>query len=41
MPSNIPLGFLVLEIIRRTPVWVWAILAALIGARPQVIAAWA
>ena len=30
MPSNISLGFLVLEIIRRTPVWVWAILAALI-----------
>ena len=29
MPSNIPLGFLVLEIIRRTPPWVWAILAAL------------
>src|SRR5438105_13321947 len=30
MPSNIPLGFLVLEIIRRTPLWVWAILAALV-----------
>ena len=30
MPSNIPLSFLVIEIIRRTPVWVWAILAALI-----------
>jgi hypothetical protein len=30
MPSNIPLGFLVVEIIRRTPVSVWAILAALV-----------
>jgi hypothetical protein len=30
MPSNIQLGFLVIEIIRRTPPWVWAILATLI-----------
>jgi hypothetical protein len=30
MTGNIPLGLLVLEILRRTPSWVWAILAALI-----------
>jgi hypothetical protein len=30
MPGNMPLSFVVLEIVKRTPTWVWAILFALI-----------
>jgi len=30
MPGNLPLSFVILEIIKRTPTWVWAILLALI-----------
>ena len=30
MPGNLPLSFIILEIIKRTPMWVWAILATLV-----------
>jgi hypothetical protein len=30
MPGNLPLSFVILEIVKRTPTWVWAILLALV-----------
>jgi hypothetical protein len=30
MPGEMPLSFIVLEIVKRTPTWVWALLATLI-----------
>jgi hypothetical protein len=30
MPGNMPFSFIILEIIKRTPMWAWAILATLI-----------